>query len=154
MKKFLVLFVAMATMIAQDVVAQEKPQMTEEQRAAAKAKREQLLQLRVDMLREELKLTPEQMAKFEPVYRKYRAEVQRVTNKDARVKRENLTNENALKVVSARLANTISTAVVKQRYLLIFAEVIEPLQIEQLYRVDERIAREARKVMKYREQGK
>lgn len=154
MKKFLVLFVAMATMIAQDVVAQEKPQMTEEQRAAAKAKREQLLQLRVDMLREELKLTPEQMTKFEPVYRKYRAEVQRVTNKDARVKRENLTNENALKVVSARLANTISTAVVKQRYLLIFAEVIEPLQIEQLYRVDERIAREARKVMKYREQGK
>lgn len=154
MKKFLVLFVAMATMIAQDVVAQEKPQMTEEQRAAAKAKREQLLQLRVDMLREELKLTPEQMTKFEPVYRKYRAEVQRVTNKDARVRRENLTNENALKVVSARLANTISTAVVKQRYLLIFAEVIEPLQIEQLYRVDERIAREARKVMKYREQGK
>lgn len=154
MKKFLVLFVAMATMIAQDVVAQEKPQMTEEQRAAAKAKREQLLQLRVDMLREELKLTPEQMTKFEPVYRKYRAEVQRVTNKDARVKRENLTNENALKVVSARLANTISTAVVKQRYLLIFAEVIEPLQVEQLYRVDERIAREARKVMKYREQGK
>ena len=154
MKKFLVLFVAMATMIAQDVVAQEKPQMTEEQRAAAKAKREQLLQLRVDMLREELKLTPEQMTKFEPVYRKYRAEVQRVTNKDARVKKESLTNENALKVVSARLANTISTAVVKQRYLLIFAEVIEPLQIEQLYRVDERIAREARKVMKYREQGK
>lgn len=154
MKKFLVLFVAMATMIAQDVVAQEKPQMTEEQRAAAKAKREQLLQLRVDMLREELKLTPEQLTKFEPVYRKYRAEVQRVTNKDARVRRENLTNENALKVVSARLANTISTAVVKQRYLLIFAEVIEPLQIEQLYRVDERIAREARKVMKYREQGK
>ncbi|MBE6174330.1 MAG: hypothetical protein E7147_02140 [Rikenellaceae bacterium] len=154
MKKFLVLFVAMATMIAQDVMAQEKPQMTEEQRAAAKAKREQLLQLRVDMLREELKLTPEQMTKFEPVYRKYRAEVQRVTNKDARVKKENLTNENALKVVSARLANTISTAVVKQRYLLIFAEVIEPLQVEQLYRVDERIAREARKVMKYREQGK
>ena len=154
MKKFLVLFVAMATMFAQDVMAQEKPQMTEEQRAAAKAKREQLLQLRVDMLREELKLTPEQLTKFEPVYRKYRAEVQRVTNKDARVKKENLTNENALKVVSARLANTISTAVVKQRYLLIFAEVIEPLQVEQLYRVDERIAREARKVMKYREQGK
>ena len=154
MKKFLVLFVALATMFAQDVMAQEKPKMSEEERAAVKAKREQLLQLRLEMLREEMKLTPEQVTKFEPVYRKYRSEVQRVTNKDARVKKENLNNENALKVVSARLANTISTAVVKQRYLLIFAEVIEPLQVEQLYRVDDRIAREARKVMKYREQGK
>ena len=154
MKMFLVLFVAFATMFAQNVFAQDKPQLTEEQRAAAKAKREQLFKLRVDMLADELKLTPEQVAKFEPVYREFRKEVQRVTNKDARVKKENLTNENALKVVSARLANTISTAVVKQRYLLVFAEVIEPLQVDKLYRVDERIAREARKIMKYRDQAK
>ena len=154
MKKFLVLFVAFATMFAQNVFAQDKPQLTEEQRAAAKAKREQLMKLRIDMLTDELKLTQEQVAKFEPVYREFRKEVQRVTNKDARVKKEDLTNENALKVVSARLANTIATAVVKQRYLLVFAEVIEPLQVDKLYRVDERIAREARKIMKYREANK
>ena len=154
MKKIFVLLVAVATMFAQDAFAQQKPQMTEAQRAEAKAKREQLMQLRLDMLRDELKLTPEQVAKFDPIYRNYRKEIQRMRNRDANVKKENLTNENALKVISARLTNTITTATVKQRYLLIFAEVIEPLQIEKLYRVDDRIAREARKIVKYREQGK
>jgi hypothetical protein len=154
MKKIFVLLVAVATMFAQDAFAQERPQLTEAQRAEAKAKREQLMQLRVDMLRDELKLTPEQVAKFDPIYRNYRKEIQRMRNRDANVKKENLTNENALKVISARLTNTITTATIKQRYLLIFAEVIEPLQIEKLYRVDERIAREARKIVKYREQGK
>ena len=154
MKKIFVLLVAVATMFAQDAFAQQKPQMTEAQRAEAKAKREQLMQLRVDMLRDELKLTPEQVAKFDPIYRNYRKEIQRMRNRDANVKKEDLTNENALKVISARLSNTITSTTVKQRYLLIFADVIEPLQIEKLYRVDERIAREARKIVKYREQGK
>ena len=151
MKKIFVLLVAVATMFAQDAFAQQKPQMTEAQRAEAKAKREQLMQLRLDMLRDELKLTSEQVAKFDPIYRNYRKEIQRMRNRDANVKKEDLTNENALKVISARLTNTITTATVKQRYLLIFAEVIEPLQIEKLYRVDDRIAREARKIVKYRE---
>ena len=154
MKKIFVLLVAVATMFAQDAFAQQKPQMTEAQRAEAKAKREQLMQLRLDMLRDELKLTPEQVAKFDPIYRNYRKEIQRMRNRDANVKKEDLTNENALKVISARLSNTITSTTVKQRYLLIFADVIEPLQIEKLYRVDERIAREARKIVKYREQGK
>ena len=101
------------------------------------------------MLKEELKLTDEQLVKFDPIYREFRKEVQRVTNRDSRVKKEDLTNENALKVISARLANQVTTATVKQRYLLIFAEVIEPLQIEKLYRVDQRISREAHKIVKY-----
>ena len=149
MKKILVLMVVVATMFAQDVMAQQKPQMTEEQRAASKARREQLMQTRLQMLKEELKLTDEQLVKFDPIYREFRKEVQRVTNRDSRVKRENITNENALKVISARLANQVTTATVKQRYLLIFAEVIEPLQIEKLYRVDQRISREAHKIVKY-----
>ncbi|MBR3678040.1 MAG: hypothetical protein IKL60_03935 [Alistipes sp.] len=149
MKKILVLMVVVATMFAQDVMAQQKPQMTEEQRAASKARREQMMQTRLQMLKEELKLTDEQLVKFDPIYREFRKEVQRVTNRDSRVKRENITNENALKVISARLANQVTTATVKQRYLLIFAEVIEPLQIEKLYRVDQRISREAHKIVKY-----
>ncbi len=149
MKKIIVLFVAVATMFAQDAMAQQKPQMTEEQRAASKARREQVMQTRLQMLQEELKLTEAQYAKFEPIYRAYLKEVLRVSNRDARVKKDELTNENALKVISARLANQITNATVKQRYLLIFAEVIEPLQIEKLYRVDQRIAREAHKIVKY-----
>jgi hypothetical protein len=34
---------------------------------------------------------------------------------------------------------------------MLFAEVIEPLQLMKLYRVDEKISREAHKVMKARE---
>lgn len=141
-----------ATMFAQDAFAQEKPKMTEEQRAEQKAKREQLMQTRLELLKTELNLTNAQLEKFDPVYRKYRQEIQRVTsmNKDARMKKEEITNDNALKVVSARLANNILTSTVKQRYLLIFADVIEPLQVMKLYRVDEKISREANKIMKYR----
>ena len=92
-----------------------------------KVEREQLMQTRLELLKTELELTSEQLAKFDPVYRKYRQEIQRVTsmNKDARMKKELITNDNALKVVSARLANQILTSTVKQRYLLIFAEVID-----------------------------
>ena len=153
MKKFLVLMVAVAAMFAQDCYAQDKSTQTEEQKAAQKAKREQLMQTRLELLKAELNLTDEAMAKFDPVYREYRKEIGRVTsmNKDARMKKDQITNENALKVVSARLANQILTATVKQRYLMIFAEVIEPLQVEKLYKVDEKVSREAGKIVKYRQ---
>ena len=155
MKKIFVLLVALATMFAQDAFAQDKPQLTEEQKAAAKQKREQLMQTRLELLTTELQLTDEQSAKFEPIYRRYRGEIQRVTssNKEARIKRDQITNENALKVVSARLANNILTSTVKQRYLWLFADVIEPLQVKKLYDVDEKVSREAHKIMKYRQQA-
>jgi hypothetical protein len=34
---------------------------------------------------------------------------------------------------------------------LIFAEVLEPLKVMKLYKVDEKISREASKIMKYRQ---
>jgi uncharacterized membrane protein len=153
MKRIFVLLVAIATMFAQNVFAQERPQMTEEQKAIHKAQREQLMQTRLELLKTELQLNDEQLAKFEPVYRRYRGEIQRVTgaNKEARMKKDQITNENALLVVSARLASDVLTTTVKQRYVMLFAEVIEPLQLMKLYRVDEKISREAHKVMKARE---
>lgn len=152
MKKIFVVLVAVATMFAQDVFAQENSKLTEEQRSEQKAKREQLMLTRLELLKTELALTDEQFAKFDPVYRKYRMEVQRVTsvNRDARMKKSEITNENALRVVSARLANQILTATVKQNYLFIFAEVLEPLKVMKLYSVDEKVSREAMKIMKYR----
>lgn len=153
MKKLFVLLVAVATMFAQDAMAQQKPQLTEAERAARRERAEQLMQTRLELLKTELQLTDAQFAGFDPIYRKYRQEIGRVTsmNKDARIKKDEITNENALKVVSARLTNNILTTSVKQRYLLVFAEVIEPLQVMKLYRVDDKLARKAREVMKYRE---
>lgn len=151
MKKVFVLLVAVATMFAQNVFAQQTVDGSE-QNSGMKDKREQLMQTRLELLKAELGLTDEQLAKFDPVYRKFRQEIQRVTssNKEARMKKELITNDNALTVVSARLANQILTSTVKQRYLWIFAEVIQPLQIMKLYRVDEKVSREASKIMKYR----
>ncbi len=147
MKKMIsIVITIIATMFVQDVFAQAKPQTD-----ADKAKREQLMQTRLGMLKDELKLTDAQAAKFEPVYREYRKEMSRVVdNKIARTKKEEMTNDNALKVVATRLSNTINTSSLKQRYIYIFAEVLEPLQIEKLYRIDDRIAKEARKVVQYR----
>ncbi|MGN0007564.1 MAG: Spy/CpxP family protein refolding chaperone [Alistipes sp.] len=148
MKKLILAVVFVLTaMVGQDVFAQNAKANDD----AEKAKREQLMQTRLDMLKTELNLTNEQFAKFEPVYRAYRKEMSRVVdNKIVRVKKDELTNDNALKVINARLSNTISSSALKQRYLLAFAEVIEPLQIEKLYRIDERIAKEARKVVQYK----
>ena len=152
MKKIFVLLVAVATMFAQDAFAQDKAPMTDAQRAEQKAKREEIMKTRLELLKTELALTDEQFAKFDPVYRKYRAEVHRVTsvNRDARMKKDQITNDNALKVVSARLANQILTATIKQNYLFEFAEVLEPLKVMKLYSVDEKVSREAMKIAKYR----
>lgn len=147
MKKIIsIVITIIAMMFVQDVFAQAKPQSD-----ADKAKKEQLMQTRLGMLKDELKLTDAQAAKFEPIYREYRKEMSRVVdNKVARTKKEEMTNDNALKVIATRLSNTINTSSLKQRYIYIFAEVLEPLQIEKLYRIDDRIAKEARKVVQYR----
>ncbi|MBE6182599.1 MAG: hypothetical protein E7148_07925 [Rikenellaceae bacterium] len=149
MRKFFILLVAVTSMLTLDTFAQ---QSSEAKKAAAKAKREQLMQTRLELLKTELGLTDVQMEKFAPVYRKYRSEIQKATssNREARTKKANITNENALKVVSARLTNNILTSAIKQRYLLIFAEVIEPMQVMKLYNVDSKISKEASKIMKYR----
>lgn len=148
MKKmiYVVLFALMA-IFAQDVNAQSKSEVSKEE---AKVKSEALMNTRLGMIKDELQLTDEQYAAFEPVYREYRKVLGRVSDKGARVKKEELTNENVLKVMSIRLSNTINTASVKQKYLWIFAEIIEPMQIEKLYRIDDRIAREARKIVQYK----
>ena len=115
-----------------------------------KAAVEQIMNTRLEMLKNELKLTDAQYTAFEPIYREYRKVLSRVIDKSSRVKKEDLTNENALKVISARLSNTINTSSIKQKYLFVFAEVIEPLQIEKLYRIDDRISKEARKIVQYK----
>ncbi len=148
MKKiiYVALFALMA-IFAQDVNAQSKSEVSKEE---AKVKSEALMNTRLEMIKDELQLTDAQFAAFDPVYREYRKAVGRVSDKGARVKKEDLTSENVLKVMSIRLSNTINTASVKQKYLWIFAEIIEPMQIEKLYRIDDRIAREARKIVQYK----
>ncbi len=152
MRKMVILLLAIATMFVQDAFAQKTPP-TAEQKSAAKARREQLMQTRLELLKTELNLTDVQLEKFAPLYKNYRSEIHKVTsmNKEARIKKDQITNENALRVLSARLANNILTSTVKERYLLIFAEVIEPLQIMKLYRIDEKVSREASKLLKARE---
>ena len=152
MKKMMsIVITIIAMMFVQDLFAQPQKQQSE----ADTAKKEQLMQTRIGMLKDELKLTDAQAAKFEPVYREYRKELARVVdNKIARTKKDEINNDNALKIVASRLSNTINTSSLKQRYLYIFAEVIEPMQIEKLYRIDDRIAKEARKVVQYRNEVK
>ncbi len=148
MKKMMLAVVCVLTaMVAQNSFAQEAKTADE----AAKEKREQMMQTRLGMLKDELKLSDEQAAKFEPIYRAYRKEMSRVVdNKTARIKKDEITNDNALKVIATKLSNTINTSSLKQRYLFVFAEVLEPVQIEKLYRIDDRIAKEAKKVVQYR----
>ena len=141
------LFLMVVCVVMATLAVSAQPQAKSD---ADKAHMEQMAQTRLEILKDELKLTDAQFVAFEPVYREYRKALHRVVDrKTVRVKKDELTNENALQVVSARLANNAATAAVKQQFLLKFAAVIEPLQVEQLYRVDDRVAREARKVAQY-----
>lgn len=142
MKKIVfVAFFAVASLFVADVTAQ--------QAQGNKVDGEKLMTTRLEMLKNELELTDAQYVAFEPLYREYRKALGRVSDKGARVKREELNNDNVLKVISIRLSNTINTASVKQKYLWAFAEIIEPMQIEKLYRIDDRISKEARKIVQY-----
>ena len=144
MKKIVfVAFFAVASLFVADVTAQEQPAK------GNKVDGEKLMTTRLEMLKNELEMTDAQYVAFEPLYREYRKALGRVSDKGARVKREELNNENVLKVISIRLSNTINTASVKQKYLWAFAEIIEPMQIEKLYRIDDRISKEARKIVQY-----
>lgn len=144
MKKIIfVAFFAVASLFVADVTAQEQPAK------GNKVDGEKLMTTRLEMLKNELELTDAQYVAFEPLYREYRKALGRVSDKGARVKREELNNDNVLKVISIRLSNTINTASVKQKYLWAFAEIIEPMQIEKLYRIDDRISKEARKIVQY-----
>lgn len=149
MKRMFVMIVAAAMFVT--VSAQTEGG---EAKISNKERQEQIMQVRLDLLRTELELDEGTFERFAPVYRKFRSDIQRVTTRASNVKRENLTNDNALKVVAARLHNQINTASVKQRYLFIFEEVIEPLQIEKLYRIDGRISSEARKIIRARQSSK
>ena len=117
MKKiiYVVLFAVMA-LFAQNVKAQPRENTSKDE---AKAKSEALMNTRLEMIKDELELTDAQFAAFEPVYREYRKVLGRVSDKGARVKKEDLTNVNVLKVMSIRLSNTINAASVKQKYLWI-----------------------------------
>lgn len=144
MKKIIfVAFFAVASLFVADVTAQEQPAK------GNKVDGEKLMTTRLEMLKNELELTDAQYVAFEPLYREFRKALGRVSDKGARVKREELNNDNVLKVISIRLSNTINTASVKQKYLWAFAEIIEPMQIEKLYRIDDRISKEARKIVQY-----
>lgn len=144
MKKIIfVAFFAVASLFVADVTAQEQPAK------GNKVDGEKLMTTRLEMLKNELEMTDAQYVAFEPLYREYRKALGRVSDKGARVKREELNNDNVLKVISIRLSNTINTASVKQKYLWAFAEIIEPMQIEKLYRIDDRISKEARKIVQY-----
>jgi hypothetical protein len=71
MKKIFVLLIVAATMLAQDAFAQTPT--PEQKREDAKARREQLMQTRLELLKTELELTDEQLAKLEPIYRRFMA---------------------------------------------------------------------------------
>lgn len=109
--------------------------------------KEELLNIRINLVCEELGIETDKKAAFSEIYRAFRRDIMRVNvNKKANIKKADMTDENALEVVKARLQNQITTSVVKLRYAEEFATVITPLQVEKLYKVEEKVNRESRRI--------
>ena len=144
----LLLAVAVVGMsFAQDVQPQakpEEPQLTEEQKAKMAEQRE-ILNIRLQIIKQELKLSDVQYEKFAPVYREYNK-----AKHFALVKREKIDWSKATKAeinaaIKSRLDNTINTAMVRKTYILIFEEVISPKQLMKLYKIEDELVSQARK---------
>lgn len=132
--------------------AQNRPQMSEAQ-IAKKQEQKELLDIRLQILKEELKLTDEQFEKFAPVYRNYNRAKHFSHVKCAKLDWSTATKPQINELMKARLDNTINMAMVRKNYILIFEEVITPRQVMKLYKIEDDLIVRARDEYKKR-QGK
>ena len=130
--------------------APAKPQLTEEQKAKMQEHRE-LLNIRLQIIKEELNLSDVQFEKFVPVYREYSKTIQFNRVKVAKLDLAKASKYEINAMLKARLDNTINTAMVRKNYILIFEEVIGPRQLVKLYKIEDKLAARAREEYKKRQ---
>lgn len=131
---------------------QNNPQMSDEQRAKMEERKE-LLNIRLQILKDELKLTDEQFDKFAPVYREYNRAKNFCHVKCEKLDPQSATKQEINNLMKARLDNTINMAMVRKNYILIFEEVIGARQVMKLYKIEDDLIVRAREEYKKR-QGK
>ena len=130
--------------------APAKPQLTEEQKAKMQEHRE-LLNIRLQIIKEELNLSDVQFEKFAPVSREYNKTIQFNRIKVAKLDLAKASKHEINAMLKARLDNTINTAMVRKNYILIFEEVIGPRQLVKLYKIEDKLAARAREEYKKRQ---
>ena len=128
----------------------EKPQWTEEQKAKIQQRKE-ILDLRLQIIKEELKLTDEQFEKFAPVYRNYDKAVHFCHANLTKIDWEKATRKEVNDFLKAQLDNTINKAMVRKSYILLFEEAITPKQLCKLYKVEDKLVARARQEFKARQ---
>lgn len=147
MSMLLVVAVAGFT-FAQEAQPQQKPtrpQMTEEQKEKMKQQQE-LLNIRLQIIKDSLKLTDEQYEKFAPIYREYNKVAHFCHVQSEKLDMENATKREINAVLKTRLDNTINMAMVRKTYILRFEEAIAPRQLMKLYKLEDELIKKAREV--------
>jgi hypothetical protein len=135
-----------------EAAAPQKAQMTEEQKAKMQEHRE-LFNIRLQIIKEELKLTDEQYEQFASVYREYHKAMHFNRVKVAKIDWSKATKQEINTMLKARLDNTINAAMVRKNYILLFEEVIKPRQLVKLYKIEDELSARAREEYNKR-QGK
>ena len=128
----------------------EKPQSTEVQKAKMQEYKE-MFKIRLQIIKEELKLSDEQFEKFSPVYREYHKIIQFNRVSLPKINLKEADSKEINQVLKARLDNTINTAMVRKNYILIFEEVITARQLMKLYKIEDKLAARAREEYKRRQ---
>lgn len=157
MKRFIISMLCAVSVVGvalaqEPVAAPQKAQMTEEQKAKMQEHRE-LFNIRLQIIKEELKLTDEQYEQFAPVYREYNKAMHFNRVKVAKIDWSKATKQEINTMLKARLDNTINAAMVRKNYILIFEEVIKPRQLVKLYKIEDALSARAREEYNKR-QGK
>lgn len=144
---------AVGVSLAQEVQPQtkpERPQLTEEQKAKMQQRKE-ILDLRLQIIKEELKLTDEQFEKFTPVYINYDKAIHFSNAKLTKLDWDSATRKDINEFLKTQLDNTINKAMVRKSYILLFEEVITPKQLCKLYKIEDKLVTRARQEYKSRQ---
>lgn len=148
--KRIILYMLLTVAVAGFASAQEptqttaqKTQMTEEQKAKMQEQKA-LLDIRLQIIKEELKLSDEKFEKFTPLYRDYNRAKRFSHVKCQKLDWSKATKQEINDVMKARLDNTINMAMVRKNYILIFEQVLGPRQVMKLYRIEDDLISRAR----------
>lgn len=131
--------------------AQPKPATDKEK---ARAEQRAFMDAKLDIIKNQLELTGEQFEKFAPIYREYTRNINSNRRKTGKIDVATASKQEINEYLRNRIDNNINVGMVRKVYIQIFERVLTPQQLYKLYKIDDKLSRQARAELKKRQEAK
>lgn len=140
-------------------VAQEKhPAKIEKKQMKVRMTPEQNMEMRTAFIAQQLMLDDATTAKFSALYKRYLTELQSCRFKrnetfgaEGRVSRDQMTDAQIEKSIEARFATARRVLDIREKYYREFKKILNPRQIQKMYRAEKSVQKKVRKEMERRQ---